>query len=406
MLTYVPVPLSRIQLGRILPIDIWTPDGRLLLRRGQALQSEAHRDMLASHRASMTETDAQAWKKSLERDMRAMRQAGVPMTTIAQAPMPDTILDTDYLEGRDVAGGWLDLQEILRGLLYQGAGASRPLQRLDGIEQKALALLRNDPDECLFVLFQALPDLQLGYCATHALLSGAVSVLTAARLAQTPSDQDLLMRSALVMNIGMARPQDSLSRQHKPPDPSQRQIIAAHPPNSADILRGFGVQDDDMLAIVQWHHTPDAASLQAEQLASLRLLSLSDILVARMAPRISRAAMTPLGAAKSLVMETTPATSALRSAMAAVLGFYPPGTYVQLGNGEIAVVIKRGERATTPHVASIMSASGMPLSKYEYRDTSDARAPQHAVRAPVSTTPVRVSVSLEKVRRLRQQHGV
>ena len=64
----------------------------------------------ATHRASMTETDAQAWQKSLERDMRVMRQAGVPMTVIAQAPMPETILDTDYLEGRGVSGGWLDLR--------------------------------------------------------------------------------------------------------------------------------------------------------------------------------------------------------------------------------------------------------------------------------------------------------
>ena len=131
MLTYLPAPLTRVQLGRVLPVDLWTPDGRLLLRRGQALQSEAHREMLATHQACMTETDALAWKKSLERDMRAMRQAGVAMAVIAQAPMPAEILDTDYLESRDVDGGWLDLQEILRSLLYQGAQAAKPLHRLD-----------------------------------------------------------------------------------------------------------------------------------------------------------------------------------------------------------------------------------------------------------------------------------
>ncbi len=402
MLTYLPVPLTRVQLGRVLPVDIWTPDGRLLLRRGQALQSEAHREMLAAHQACMTETDAQAWKKSLERDMRVMRQAGVAMAVIAQAPMPAEILDTDYLEGRDVDGGWLDLQDILRSLLYQGAQAATPLPRLEGIEQKVLTLLRHDPDESLFVLFQALPDLNLGYCATHALLSGAVCVLTADKLTQTDADQALLLRSALVMNIGMARPQDSLSRQHKPPDPAQRQIIAAHPPTSSDILRGFGVHDDELLGIVQWHHAPDAASLHVEHLTRLRLLSLSDGLIAKMAPRISRAAMTPLGAAKSLVLESTPGTAALRPAMAAVLGFYPPGTYVQLANGETAVVIKRGARATTPHVASIMNAAGMPLSKYVYHDSS---AGTNAIVKPLAGS-VNIRVSLEKVRRLRLQHEI
>ena len=406
MQVYVPVPLRRVQLGKTLPVDIWNPDGRLLLRRGQTLQSEAHREMLATHHACMTETDAHAWQRSLERRMRQMRADGASMEAIAHTPMPSEIIDTDYLEGRDVNGGWLDLQEILRGLLYQGAQASNPLPRLAGIEQKALALLRRDPDEGLFVLFQALPDLAMGYCATHALLAGLVSVLTAEKLADSTCDRSTLLRSALVMNIGMARPQDSLARQYKPPDHEQRQIIAAHPPLSTDILRGFGLQDDHLLNMVQWHHAPAAAGLNPNALTGLHLLHLSDELIAKMAPRVSRPAMSALGAAKSLMLHSTPETAALRPAMAAVLGFYPPGTYVQLANGETAVVIKRGNRASTPHVASIMNAAGMALSKYVYHDTGDTHAPHYAVRAPLGSNTVNIRVSQDKVHRLRLQHGV
>lgn len=406
MQVYVPVPLSRVQLGKTLPIDIWNPQGRLLLRRGQMLQSEAHREMLSTHQACMTETDAHAWQRSLERTMRQMRASGASMELIAQLPMPSEILETDYLEGRDVNGGWLDLQDILRGLLYQGAQATNPLPRLEGIEKKVLALLRRDPDEGLFVLFQALPDLSMGYCATHALLAGVVSVLTAERLADTVGEQSALLRSALVMNIGMARPQDSLARQHKPPDPAQRQIIAAHPPTSTDILRGFGLHDEEVLTMVQWHHAPNASKLSNNTLAGLQLLHLSDNLVAKMAPRVSRPAMSPLGAAKSLVLESDPETVTLRPAMAAVLGFYPPGSYVQLVNGEIAVVIKRGHRANTPHVASLMTAAGIALGKYVYHDTGDTHTPQYAVRAPLVSHAVNIRVSLEKVQRLRQHHGV
>jgi len=402
MLTYVPVPLSRLRVGRVLPVDIWTPDGRLLLRRGQTLQSDAHRDMLASHQASMTEADAQAWYKSLERNMRKMRLQDTHMERLLHVPMPDTILDTDYLEGMTVDGGWLDLQESLRGLLYQGAQATTPLPRLEGIHHRVLTLLQRDPDEGLFVLLQALPDLNLGYCATHALLSGVVCVLTAQKLRQPEQDQSLLLRSALSMNIGMARPQDHLSRQTSSPDPAQQQIIADHPPLSAEILRGFGVDDASLLNLVSWHHDPDRAGLAPTDLEPLRLLNLSDALVAKMAPRSSRAAMTAMGAAKLLVLQSTPDTQSLRSAMASVLGFYPPGTYVQLSNGEIAVVIKRGARANMPHVASIMNHAGMPLSVYLYRDCSD---PAHVITRPLASG-VNVRVSLEKVRRLRQQRGV
>lgn len=403
MMGHLPVPLSRVQLGRTLPVDIRTPDGRLLLRRGQVLQSETQREMLAGHLACMTETDAHGWQRAHEREMRTMRLNGVPSAEIASTPMPAEILDTDYLEGRSVDGGWLDLQEILRGLLYQGAEATKPLPRLEGIEQKAVALLRQDPDECLFVLFQALPDLGLGYCATHALLSGAVAALTADKLALPPGNRTVLLRSALVMNIGMARPQDSLARQHKPPSPEQRSIITAHPPTSADILRGFGVQDAELLDMVHWHHAPEATTGHAEQQLSLQLLHLADTLVAKMAPRISRPAMSALGAAKSLVLEATALTQTERIAMTSVMGFYPPGTYVQLANGEVAVVIARGERAATPHVASLINTKGMPMSSYLYRDT---RLVDHTVRAPLPANQVNVHVNLEKVQRLRQQHGV
>ncbi|TXT38728.1 MAG: HD-GYP domain protein [Comamonadaceae bacterium] len=403
MLTYVPVPLSRVQLGRALPVDIRNPDGRLLLRRGQVLQSEAHRDMLSSHQACMTETDAQAWQRALDRQMRNMRLKGMDMNVIAQLPMPEEILDTDYLEGSAVEGSWLDLQEILRGLLYQGAQASTPLPRLQGLEQKALKLLSADTEECLFVLFQALPDLELGYCATHALLSGVVSALTAAKLALPMSSRMLLLRSALVMNIGMARPQDYLARQLKAPSPAQRELISAHPPNSVDILRGFGVQDDEWLNAVHWHHAPNEAKDHTGQIEVVQLLHLADTLVAKMAPRLSRPAMSAFGAAKSLVLEANAQTQQQRVAMASVLGFYPPGTYAQLVNGEVAVVVARGEKATTPHVASLINAKGMPMSAYVYRDTRHA---DHGVRMPLAASQVNVRVNLERIRRLRQQHGV
>ena len=359
--------------------------------------------MLASHQACMTESDAQAWQKAHEREMRTMRLNGVPMAEIVQAPLPAEILDTDYLEGRAVDGGWLDLQEILRGLLYQGADAAKPLPRLEGIEQKALSLLGQDPDECLFVLFQALPDLGMGYCATHALLSGVMSALTADKLTLPPGNRALLLRSALVMNIGMARPQDSLARQLNAPSPEQRSLITAHPPTSADILRGFGVQDPELLDIVQWHHAPQNTIGSAEQGMNLQLLHLADTLVAKMAPRISRPAMSALGAAKSLVLEATAQTQTQRIAMASVMGFYPPGTYVQLANGEVAVVIARGVRATAPHVASLINVKGMALGDYIYRDTRQAA---YAVRAPLAASQVNVRVQLEKTQRLRRHHGV
>jgi HD-GYP domain-containing protein (c-di-GMP phosphodiesterase class II) len=403
MTAYVPVPTERLQLGCSLPVDMRTPDGRLLMRRGQALESDAQRQMLASHHACMTETDAQAWDRALQRQMRTMVARGADRRSVALAPMPAAILDTDYLEGRPVDGGWLDVQDILRGLLYQGADASSPLPRLEGIEQAVNRLLTHDPDEALFVLFQALPDLGLGYCATHALLSGVVGSLTASKMGLPTAQANLLLRSALVMNIGMAQPQDNLARQRKPPDAFQRRLINKHAPDSAHILQGFGVSDAQWLAMVQHHHHPDSNDSHDAEPAPLQLLNLADLLVAKMAPRTSRAALSSLQAVRSLMQDAAGQTQSQRAAMASVLGFYPPGTYVSLANGESAVVIARGERANTPHVASLINAQGMVMSSYLYRDTRQA---DYAVRTPLPADQLNIRVSLEKVRRLRLVHGV
>jgi hypothetical protein len=378
------------------------PDGRLLMRRGQSLTSEAQRQMLASHHACMTETDAQAWDRALQRQVRTMAARGVNVRSV-QAPMPADILDTDYLVGRPVDGGWLDVQEILRGLLYQGADANSPLVRLEGIEEAVNRLLAHNPDEALFVLFQALPDLGLGYCATHALLSGVVGSLTTIKMGLPAAQADLLLRSALVMNIGMARPQDNLARQRKPPDAFQRKLIENHAPDSAHILQGFGTSDEQWLAMVEHHHDAQSNGSHAADPAPLQLLNLADILVAKMAPRTSRSALSSLQAVHSLMKDPAGQTQSQRAAMASILGFYPPGTYVALANGEIAVVIARGDRANTPHVASLVNAQGMVMSAYLYRDTRQA---DYAVRSPVQASRVNIRVSLEKVRRLRLVHGV
>ena len=395
---YVPIPVPMLELGKPLPVDVWDPQGKLLLRKGQPILSEQHKEMLNSHQAGMTESDAKAWQRSYERMIHTMLRDGVDVEIIARASMPSEIWETDYVVGTEVLGGWLDLQEILRGLLYQGEAAISPLQRLEGIEQKALALLTSDPDEGLFILFQALADLSLGYCATHALLSAVVCDLTAEKLGLPENARHLLFRSALVMNIGMARAQDSLARQSSVLNDAQKKLIREHPQKSVEILQSFGVADEDQLDIVRWHHELDESRGLARNLESRRILRTADGFVAKMAARKTRLAMSPLGAAKSVFLGSTSNSEKLGAAMATSVGFYPPGTYVQLVNGEKAVSVARGSRANNPHVVSIVTPGNMPMSNYLYRDITH---PQFAIRSPVNAEKIKVKVSLEKVMKAR-----
>jgi hypothetical protein len=391
---YVPVPVDLLEIGKTIPVDLWDKTGKLLLRRGHSLTSEQHREMLVAHDASMTESDALAWTRGYERMLQSMLREGSSADEISRLAMPGEIPEHDYHdEPDDPFGGWLDLRDRLQVLLYQGHGAEGATDRLDGIHGKALEMLGVEPDQCLFVLFQALADPLLGYCATHALLSAVVCELTGVKIGLTRTMRKSLFRAAMVMNIGMARAQDKLSTQTGMPSESQRMLIREHPKLGVEILQTLGVHDRDMLDIVLWHHDPDTAADIAEKLQAPHLLRVADIFVAKLAARKTRLAMSPLGAAKSMVIDASGNAPLLASALATAVGFYPLGTYVQLVNGEKAVVVARGARAHEVQVVSVVTTGGMPLAQYKYRDTRESR---YAIRAPVNTEKIKVQVSFEQ----------
>lgn len=392
---YVPVPIDLLEIGKNIPVDLWDKSGKLLLRRGHSLQSEQHRAMLAAHEASMTEGDALAWTRGYERMLHEMLRDGSSAEEISRLTMPGEIPESDFRdeEPADLSGGWLVVRDNLQGLLYQPQAATAPADQLERLRHRALELLASEPDQCLFVLFQALADPMLGYCATHALLSAVVCELTAVKLGMPAPQRKALFRAALVMNIGMARAQDNLATQNAIPSEAQRTLIRDHPRLGVDLLRGIGLDDADVLDIVRWHHEPDAASARPHNQQQRHLLRVADTFVAKMAARKTRLAMSPLGAARSMVLDATGAEPVLASAMATAVGFYPPGTYVQLVSAERAVVVARGPRAHDAHVVSIVNPGGMPLTKYLYRDVRESR---YAIRAPVNAEKIKVLVDFDK----------
>lgn len=399
-MSYVPIPVALLAVGQPIPVNVWSDTGQLLLRKGQSVVSEQHRDKLHAFNACSTSADAHAWQRAYERMVHEWLRDGVDLMTIAQAPMPSEIREADYIVGAQLTGGWLDLQEVLRGILYQGGLAISPLERLDGIARKAVSLLEQDTDDSLFSLFQALADDTLGYCATHALLCGTVCTLTATKLGLGAPQRRSLLDAALTMNIGMARDQDSLARQTTPPTDWQRTLIRDHAQHSTEILQALGLDDPDTLDLVRWHHQPDAPDALPRNPLARRILATADAFVAKMAARKTRSPLSALGAAKSIYVGAEGEAAAVGAAMATAIGFYPPGSYVQLANGDIAVAVQRGAKANQPWVVSVLDRNSMPISRYLARE---AVAGDAAIAAPVNYETVRVAISHDKVRRARER---
>ncbi len=395
---YVPIPVALLEIGQPLPVDVWTENGTLLLRKGQPITSEEHREKLHAHHASSTPADAQAWQRSYERMVHNMLIGGADVIAISQAPMPSEIRESDYVVGEQLNGGWLDLQEVLRGILYQGGLAISPLERLMGLEKKALELLKADTDDSLFCLFQALADTSQGYSATHALLCAVICQMTSVKLAVPEPQRNALLSAALLMNIGMARDQDSLARQNTAPTDWQRTLIQQHPEKSVSILEGFGIDNPEVLDIVRWHHLPDAPEGLPITHMARSVLAMADSFVAKMAGRKTRASQSPLKAVKSMVMAAEGTAQGIASAMAQAAGFYPPGTYVKLANGETALSVQRGDRANTPWVIPILDKDGVAIGKHICKETT---TPAYTIAGTVTAESMRVTLNLDKVRKAR-----
>jgi len=397
---YVPIPIAMLEVGKPLPVNVLSGTGQLLLRKGQPIVSGQHRDKLHGFNASTTPADAQAWQRAYERMVHELLRSGMDVQEIGRAPMPSEIRETDYVVGRQLNGGWLDLQEVLRGILYQGGLAINPMQRLADIQKKAMSLVSEDPDDSLFCLYQALADDSLGYCATHALLCSVMCELTAGKLGLDAAQRKSLVAAALTMNIGMARDQDSMARQGSAINDWQRNLILQHSAMGVDILTGFGVDDTDQLDLVRWHHAPDDPQADSRNLVGRRLLAMADSFVARTAARKTRSSESAVKAVKTMVLNAQGDALGVGSAMAQAVGFYPPGSYVQLVNGEVAVSVKRGVRANMPWVISIMDKEGMPVVKYQCKDTSN---PALAIASPVNFEKIKVVVNPERIRQARQR---
>jgi HD-GYP domain-containing protein (c-di-GMP phosphodiesterase class II) len=399
---YIALPLARIELGKPVPVNVWDAHGTLLIRKGQAITSEHHKEVLQQHGACATEPDFKAWQRAYDRQIYALFSRGASIGEISRSLMPTEILDIDYVVGFDIKGDWLDVHEVLNGLLQQGATARNPLERLEGVQKRATALLNADADECLFRLFQLLPDRSVAYSAKHALLSAALCELTAAKLQVADYVRPVLFQAALVMNIAMARDQDEMARQTIALTAEQRALIQTHPQRSVEVLRGYGVVNEDLLDMVGGHRAQDGFGGQDRNLECCQILSMADQFIAKMSARATRPALSAILAARSMFTEAGASMARIGSAMTTAVGFYPPGTYVTLANGETAVAVRRGPTANAPLVASVIDAKGTTLAQYVGRDTRD-RA--FAVTSPVSADALKLKVNPEKVEKALSRMG-
>ncbi len=303
------------------------------------------------------------------------------------------------LKADEVIDTWYSLS-IRANAVLRDPVAGRVQGQISQVDSDLLALIEGARDASLLLLIHGAGSQASRYSVMHALLVGVVCDIASRSLPDWSDPKRCsLRRAALTMNIAMTRLQDLLAVQDTPVTAEQRSQIQDHAQRGSELLRTMGVSDELWLEAVAHHHDAPAGPLAGhpDPLQLARLIQRTDIFAARLSPRHKRAAMSGTGAAKGAYFDEKEQPDEAGSLIIKAVGLYPPGSYVQLADGETAIVLRRGTSADKPIVASVVSASGTSLLRPTLRHT-DLKA--HLVTRGLAPHEIRVRVPLERLLRM------
>lgn len=265
---------------------------------------------------------------------------------------------------------------------------------LDEVVNVLMALADRYPDKVLFQILRHDQTKLQFYGVSHSLHCAAVCCLTGKRMGWDEPQRRMLVSAAMSMNVSMIELQGRLAVQPSPPTPDQRAAIEGHPLRSAQMLAAGGVADPLWLSAVEQHHELIDGTGYPKRLTDVAELAQAlhyvDVFTAKLSARSSRVALAPNIAAREIF--TGSAGHPLAAALVKEFGIYPPGCFVRLASGEIAIVIHRGETVNTPVVACLTNAAGQPMMRPQRRETSDKA---NAIATLVADADVMVRVPWE-----------
>ncbi len=324
--------------------------------------------------------------EALEADRPDVPQADAPAVP---APLP--------LPVPQALDAWDQLMTRAHRLLREENVDEAWIIRLAELELAVRELAARDPDLALYVLIEANGSNVDHYCAQHAMACMVIADLAAEWMEWPTEERRVLALAALSMNLSMTVLQDSLAKQSGSLSDGQRAQVATHAAASADMLVVAGVTDAQWLYVVRQHHTfaTEDALLEADAGPRLaELLRRVDIYSAKLSRRSSRRSVTPAMAARDACLDASGHPDSIGATLLRVVGLYPPGTFVELANGESAVVIVRGAKAHTPIVAGMRRKDGGLLMQPVRRDT---RRMGFAVKRGMEPSSVRVLLNHKRI---------
>ncbi len=387
----IPFSAQYIRRDKPLPFGLRDAAGRLLLASGERVQTDQQLYLLSAQSVFVDESESADWQRRLQAAMDEKIRQGATLSQVVAVNIEGEFKDTRPARVLTLPEQWEELTGQLDVILRDVRPEGDWQPRLASLLERARALLQRRPDAALYLGVYEATHSSEKYSSHHAMLVMQICELTAPLLGWPKDWVDALSLSALTMNVGMHRLQDQLALSMMPLTPAIKAEIDKHPEVSVAMLRDGGVGNALWLETVRLHHDGSGADLPLaglpppRQLA--RLLRRVDIFTATISRRATRKPMSPVQAAREACLGASGAPDEIGSALLKAVGLYPPGSFVELASGEIAIVVARGRRANLPVVASLIGSSGNVMLEPALRDTIERR---HAVKAAVACGSVKV----------------
>jgi len=211
------------------------------------------------------------------------------------------------------------------------------------------------------------------YTTGHSVRVALLLILVGHRLGM---DQHFLLElgmAGLLHDIGKAKIPDEILYKRGPLTAEERRVVESHPQVGAQILIEHTTVSPLVVTATWGHHLRhDGAGYPARAAWSktgnvASLLHVCDVFEALTAVRPYKPACTPHEAYATMLADLESFDPAALTALVAAMGFYPPGSQVQLSNGEHGVVVAAGAELDRPRVRVIRDENGATLADTELR---------------------------------------
>jgi len=346
----IKIEENDLVVGDPLAWPVFGASGQLLLTEGYVLKTENQKSLLLGQDLYRNLTSEEIEQQSLTPETREPETSPFEMLESIKQSIRSVVVD-----------------------IYKNKKADYN-QIIMAVAAEVQLLCRHHVDPALGVLIL---DQDAPYVDLHPVLCGILTEKLAKRRQISEQDRLPFIAAALTQNIGMWYEQDILSTQTSPLTDKQRKIIREHPHKSREIMKGVGIDDKDWLDTIFYHHErvdgkgyPNG--LTGDEIPeSARILALADIYSAMVLPRKYRDGIYVTRALRDIFMQRGSSVDEnLAQMLIREIGIYPPGAFVTLNNGEIAVVLKHNiKQANCPLVLSVISPRGLAYEFPRKRNT-------------------------------------